>query len=80
MKKPWIALVLNFLLAGAGFVYLGKWVWALVDFFVTIVLGVAMFYLFPGSFNWISAAFPGINGVLAMNMTRFWNSRGVRPS
>jgi hypothetical protein len=78
MKKPWVAFVLNFLLAGAGFVYLGNWVWALVDFFVTIFVGVAVYYLFPSSFSWISAAVPGINGVLAMNMARLWNSRGKR--
>jgi hypothetical protein len=28
MKKPWLAFLCNFLLAGAGFAYLGKWSWA----------------------------------------------------
>lgn len=75
MKKPWVALLCNFLLAGAGFVYLGKWKWAVADFLITMLLGVALYRFFPNSFSWITAAIPATNGLLAMNMTRFWNAR-----
>jgi len=75
MKKPWVVFLCNFLLAGAGFVYLGKWKWAVADFLITIMLGVALYRLFSDSFSWISAAIPATNGVLAMNMARYWNAR-----
>ena len=29
MKSPWLAFLLSFLVAGAGFAYLGKWTWAI---------------------------------------------------
>ena len=42
MKKPWVAFLCNFLLAGAGFAYLGKWMWAVADLFVTLLIGLDM--------------------------------------
>jgi TM2 domain-containing membrane protein YozV len=75
MKKPWLAFLCNFLLAGAGFAYLGKWIWAVVDLFVTLILGLLIYRFFPDQFTWLTAAIPATNGLLAMNMTKLWNSR-----
>ena len=74
MKKPWLAFLCNFLLAGAGFVYLGKWAWAAADFLITITIGVVLYRLFPDQAMWLTAAIPASNGLLAMNMTKLWNS------
>jgi len=75
MKKPWLAFLCNFLLAGAGFVYLGKWTWAVVDLFVTLILGLLLYRFFPDQFTWLTAAIPATNGVLAMNIAKLENSR-----
>jgi TM2 domain-containing membrane protein YozV len=78
MKKPWLAFLCNFLLAGAGFVYLGKWMWAVVDLFVTLLIGVILYRLVPDQFTWLTAPIPAANGLLALNMTKLWNSRAPK--
>jgi len=80
VKKPWLAFLLNFLLAGLGFAYLNRWLWALADFLITIMLGIALYQLFPNSFTWLTAAIPATNGILAMNMARYWNARATTSS
>ncbi|HEY4776512.1 MAG TPA: hypothetical protein VIH56_02540 [Candidatus Acidoferrales bacterium] len=78
MKKPWLAFLFNFLLAGAGFAYLGKWTWAVVDLFVTLLIGVIVYRIAPDQFMWLTAAIPATNGVFAMNMAKLWNSRAPK--
>lgn len=41
MKKPFVAFLLNFLLPGAGLVYLGKWMWAFLNLGVVLLIGIA---------------------------------------
>lgn len=40
MKKPFVAFLLSFLLAGAGLAYLGKWKYAFVNLGVVILIGI----------------------------------------
>lgn len=39
MKKPWLAFLLNLLLARAGFAYLGKWGWGVVNLVAALAVG-----------------------------------------
>jgi hypothetical protein len=73
MKKPWLAFLLNLLLAGAGFGYLGKWAWAVLDFFVTIGVGLLVLHFYPDSVYMVSTVMPVVNGSLAMSVARSMN-------
>ena len=46
-----------------------------MDFLITITLGILVYHFFPDQSTWLTAAIPATNGLLAMNMTKLWNSR-----
>jgi len=47
MKKPFIAFILSFILPGAGLAYLGKWLWAVLNFGGAILLGIVASFILP---------------------------------
>lgn len=73
MKKPWLAFLLNFLLAGAGIAYLGKWRWAAIDLVVSIAIGIVLAYRFPDALTIAGTVIPVTNGVLAMQLAQQMN-------
>ena len=44
MKKPWVAFLLSLLLPGSGLAYLGKWLWAILNFAIVqaVLLSVVL--------------------------------------
>ena len=75
MKKPWLAFLLNFLIAGAGLAYLGKWAWAFADLAITLAIGFLLAYKFPSALNSASIILPVMNGVLARQIADQFNQR-----
>lgn len=76
MKKPWLAFLLNFLLAGAGLAYLGLWLWAVVNLLVTVACGFGMFFYVPASQqSWIEILLPVINGIIAQAIAQSKNAK-----
>jgi membrane protease subunit (stomatin/prohibitin family) len=76
MKKPWLALLLSVLCAGAGLVYLGRVGWGVLNFFAVVLLGIALVAVLPG--DWIQAAGIGLcaaSGSLAMGVAQSMNAR-----
>ena len=73
MKKSWLAFLLNFLLAGVGLAYLGKWAWAAVDLVVSIAIGYVIASRFPDYLTIASTVVPVANGVLAMQISQQMN-------
>ena len=75
VKKPWLAFVLNFLLAGAGLAYLGLWAWAFVNLIVALAAGVCLAFFFPSSqLGWLEIMLPVINGVVAQAIAKSMNA------
>ena len=54
VKKPWLAFLLSFLIAGAGFAYLGKWTWALLNLSGAIAVGLVIYRFSPDSLSMAS--------------------------
>lgn len=75
MKKPWLAFLINFLVAGAGFAYLGKWKWAAINFFGAIAVGLVFFHYAPDRINIVSAAMGALNGGLARSAAQSVNAK-----
>ncbi|MGA8144820.1 MAG: hypothetical protein WB987_13105 [Candidatus Acidiferrales bacterium] len=75
MKKPWIAFLLNFLLAGAGFAYLGKWAWAAINLFGAIAAGFIIVRYAPNSLSMASTIIAALSGSLAMSTAKTMNAR-----
>ncbi len=75
MKKPWIAFLLNFLLAGAGFAYLGKWAWAGINLVAAIVVGIIVYHFSPDSMSTASIVVGATSGSLAMSTARAINAK-----
>ena len=75
MKKPWLAFLLSFLIAGAGFVYLGKWTWALLNFFGAIALGLVIYRFSPDSMSMASTAVAAASGAVAMSAAKAMNAK-----
>jgi uncharacterized membrane protein YjjP (DUF1212 family) len=75
MKKPWIAFLLNFLVAGAGFAYLGKWAWAGINFGAAIAVGIVLYYLSPDSVSTASIVVAATSGSLAMSTAKSMNAK-----
>jgi hypothetical protein len=75
MKKPGLAFVFNFLLAGAGLAYLGMWVWAVVNLAVTSVIAYMVVRYAPDELGLAGAVVPALNGVLALSIARAKNAR-----
>jgi hypothetical protein len=79
MKKPWIAFLLSFLVAGAGFVYLGKWTWALLNIFGAIAIGLIVYRFSPDSLSMASTAVAAASGGLAMTAAKTINAKLMPP-
>jgi hypothetical protein len=79
VKKPWIAFLLSFLVAGAGFVYLGKWTWALLNFFGAIAVGLIVYRFSPDSLSIASTAVAAASGSLAMTAAKTMNAKLMPP-
>lgn len=79
MKKPWIAFLLSFLVAGAGFVYLGKWTWAILNFFAAIAVGLIVYRFSPDSISIASTAVAAASGSLAMTAAKTMNAKLMPP-
>ena len=77
MKKPWIAFILNFLVAGAGFGYLGKWAWAGINFVIAIAIGIIVYRFSPDSLNTASVIVAAASGSFAMTTAKTMNARLV---
>jgi hypothetical protein len=76
MKKPWLAFILNFLLAGAGLAYLGMWLWGIVNLLVALALGVGIVFYVPASQqSWLEIVLPVVNGVLAQAIAQSKNAK-----
>ena len=76
MKKPWLAFLLNFLLAGAGIAYLGKWGWAFVNLILVVALAVVLTRFVPSEqLGWVYMAVPVVNGVLAQSLAQSRNAK-----
>jgi hypothetical protein len=76
MKKPWLAFILNFLLAGAGLAYLGMWAWGVVNLIGVVLLGIGLTEIVPASqLDWVYIALPVINGVLAQSLAQSRNAK-----
>ena len=73
MKKPWVAFLLNFILAGAGIAYLGMWGWAAVNLAVTLGIGFVLAFRFPDAISVASTVIPVMNGVIAMQIAKQMN-------
>jgi len=80
MKKPWLANLLNFFLAGAGFAYLGRWAWAVADLIGTIALAMLIHHFYPASLNVFAIASAVINGVLAHSTAVKMNDKLASPA
>ena len=74
MKKPGLAFVFNFLLAGAGLAYLGMWVWAVVNLAVTSAIAYMVVQYAPDQLGLAGTVVPAINGVLALSIARAKNT------
>ena len=79
MKKPWIAFLLSFLVAGAGFVYLGKWTWAILNFFGAIAVGLIIYRFSPDSLSMASTIVAAASGSLAMTSAKTMNAKLMPP-
>ena len=76
MKKPWLAFLLNFLLAGLGFAYLGKWKWAALNFFGIILAAVFLLRFIPSDYSSaVSAGVAAMNGAIAMQVANAMNAQ-----
>lgn len=79
MKKPWLAFLLNFLLAGAGLAYLGMWGWAVLNLAVVLLLGFVLAATAPDSIGPLSAGLAAASGGLAMALAQSMNAKGASP-
>jgi hypothetical protein len=74
MKKPGLAFVLNFLIAGAGLAYLGLWLWAVIDLAATLGIAFLVVEYGPDQLGLAGTLVPVINGVLALMIARSRNA------
>src|SRR5271170_868270 len=77
MKKPWIAFILNFLVAGAGFGYLRKWAWTGINFVIAIPTGIIVYHFSPDSPNTASVIVAAASGSFAITTAKTMNAKLV---
>lgn len=75
MKKPWLAFLLNMLFAGLGFVYLGKWAWAVLNLVAALAVGYVVYLYAPAQVSIASIVVPAINGSIAMSVANDMNAK-----
>lgn len=77
-KLPLVAFLLNFFLPGAGFVYLGKWLYAVANFLAVILIGILLWIVVPEPLmerirHHVASGIAGGCGGLAMVSAQQWN-------
>jgi hypothetical protein len=75
VKKPWLAFLLNFILPGAGFAYLGKWAWAAINLGAAIAAGFVIAAYLPNSANIAGVVVAATSGSLAMSVAQAMNTK-----
>jgi len=80
VKKPWLAFLLSFLIAGAGFAYLGKWTWALLNLSGAIAVGLVVYRFSPDSLSMASTVVAAASGSLAMTAAKTMNAKFIQQS
>jgi hypothetical protein len=75
MKKPWLAFLLNFIVAGAGFAYLGRWAWAGINFVAAITIGLIVYRFSPDSLNTASVFVAAASASFAMTTAKAMNAK-----
>ncbi len=75
LKKPMIAFILNFLVAGAGFAYLGKWKWAAVNLVAVIAVGIFFANAASDSLTVVSIAIAALDGGIAKTFAEKMNAK-----
>jgi hypothetical protein len=76
VKKPWLAFILNFLLAGAGLAYLGLWLWGVVNLLAAVALGIGLVLYVPASQqSWLEIVLPVTNGIIAQAIAQSRNAK-----
>ena len=67
-KKPWVAFLLSILLTDAGLAYLGKWGWAVLNFFGAIGICVTAAFIDPNLASPVGIGVGVGSAVLAKNL------------
>lgn len=80
MKRPWLAFLLSFLLAGAGLWYLGRLWSGLINLLLAIAIGIVCAIFMPESMSneWgpiLGMTVPVISGVFAQQQAMLYNKR-----
>ena len=80
MKKPWLAFLLSFLLAGAGLWYLGRGWAGVVNLLLAIAIGVGCAVFMSQSMldEWgpiLGVTIPAVSGVIAQQRAMLQNKR-----
>ncbi len=80
MKKPFLAFILSFLFPGVGLIYLGKWKWGILNFFIVLFIGFLLAFILPdavleNNMSPISAGLAGGSGGIAMALAKQINSK-----
>jgi hypothetical protein len=78
VKKPWVAFLLSFLVAGAGFAYLSKWTWAILNLSGAIAVGLVVYRFSPDSLSIASTAVAAASGSLAMTAAKTMNANFIQ--
>ena len=83
MKNKTLAFGLNFLLPGAGFVYLGRWTMAVLNFGAVLLIGIVLAFVMPESFwdgigRYLGFGLGGGSGALAMQTAEQMNAEAER--
>ena len=79
MKKPWLAFLLSFLVAGAGLAYVGKWKWAAVNFFGVLVAAIIFARYIPD--EWLRSVAAGVcagSGSVARSLALSMNAKRLQ--
>ena len=77
-----MAFILSLLLPGAGFLYLGKWRWALANFMAALAMGFLFSFLlsdedFNRVVNPIAFGIGSVSGALAVLATKHINGESL---
>lgn len=80
MKRPWLAFLLSFLLAGAGLWYLGRLWSGVINLLLVIAIGVGCVLFMPEAMfdEWgpiLGMTIPCISGIVAQQQAMLHNKR-----
>lgn len=79
-KRPGLAFLLSFILPGAGFVYLGKWKYGLINLAIVLLIGIIATVVLSEEVldkyaRYIALGCSGGSAGLAREMAKTWNCR-----